>query len=132
MTQHQDTDAFSELPLSDRLPEYLAIFGSGLGGAVVLALLITLLGPRFLTSLTNLLIAMAVFLWIGGGVQGGGYSNLGIGTMGQLARRPENRQTLDERLQQGLRPGRNPRAFWQVVCGLIYLAIAIGIMSLGA
>ena len=47
-------------------------------------------------------------------------------------RRAGKRQDPMERLQKGLRPEANPRAFWQVVGGVLYIAVGIAIVSLGA
>lgn len=116
--------AFADLPLRERLPDYLAMFGAGLGGALVLALVATMFGPTFLGSLTNILIAYTVLLFLAGGTTGGGYANLGLGGVAAVTRRGR-RETLDDRLQRGLRPERNPRAFWQVIAGTAYLAIAV-------
>ncbi len=82
-------------------------------------------GPTFRGSLTNILVVYTVVLFLTGGTTGGGYLNLGMGSLAAVSRRERTAETLDERLQRGLRPERNPRAFWQVIGGLGYLAIAI-------
>ncbi len=46
-------------------------------------------------------------------------------------RRTGQRRDPMERLRKGLRPEANPRAFWQVIAGALYIAIGIGIVSLG-
>lgn len=86
-----------------------------------------------------------VVMLLAGSASGGGYTNLGAGAIGAAfgGRRtdeedPEHqeRQTGQrhdpmERLRKGLRPEANPRAFWQVIAGVLYIAIGIGIVSLG-
>lgn len=119
---------FDDLPLRERIPEYLAVFGIGLAGALVFAILLTFFGPTFRGSFTNILVVYTVLLFLAGGTTGGGYLNLGVGSIAGLSRRGREAETLDERLQKGLRPERNPRAFWQVVGGVAYLAIAITVM----
>ncbi len=115
---------FDDLPLRERMPEYLAVFGFGLGGAILFAVVLTMFGPTFRGSLTNILVVYTVVLFLTGGTTGGGYLNLGMGSLAAVSRRERTAETLDERLQR-LRPERNPRAFWQVIGGLGYLAIAI-------
>lgn len=127
-TNHHEV-SFADLPLRERLPDYLAMFGAGLGGAVVLALVATVFGTTFLGSLTNILIAYTVLLFMAGGTSGGGYANLGLGGLAAVTKR-NRAETLDDRLRRGLRPERNPRAFWQVVAGTSYLAIAVAVILL--
>ena len=126
--QHEPN--FDDLPLRDRIPEYLAIFGIGLGGALLVAFIITLFGPSFFGSFTNILIVYTVVLFLAGGTSGGGYVNLGLGSLAAVSRRGRTAETLDERLRRGLRPQRNPRAFWQVMGGAGYLAIAVLVLVL--
>jgi hypothetical protein len=35
-----------------------------------------------------------------------------------------------ERLRKGLRQEKNPRAFWQVIAGLVYLASGIALLQI--
>ena len=123
--EEADGPSFDDLPLRERMPEYLALFGLGLGGAILFSLVLTLFGSTFRGSLTNILIIYTVILFLAGGTSGGGYLNLGMGSLAAVSRRDRKTETLDERLQRGLRPERNPRAFWQVMGGIGYLAIAV-------
>ena len=126
-----------EGPLSERFPIYLRLFGIGalacigLGGAVGL-----FTQASTWNAIAYSFVALAVVLMLAGGATGGGYTNLGAGAFaGMFGGRDideegdgsGNRQppSLDERLQKGLRPGPNPRAFWQVIAGVLYLAIAV-------
>jgi hypothetical protein len=91
------------------------------------------------------IVMFGVVMLLAGGASGGGYTNLGAGAIGAAfgGRRtdeeePEHQdhrtgQQRDpmERLRKGLRPEANPRAFWQVIAGALYVAIGIGIVSLG-
>lgn len=124
MTDEPQEIRFSDLPLRERMPDYLAMFGAGLGGALLVSAGLTIFGATFLGSLTNILIVYTVLLFLAGGTTGGGYVNLGLGGVAAVTRR-DRRETLDDRLRRGLRPERNPRAFWQVVAGTGYLAIAV-------
>jgi hypothetical protein len=127
---HIDEASFDDLPLSERMPEYLALFGAGLALALVLSVIATAMGPTFRGALTNILIVYTVILFLAGGTTGGGYVNLGVGGLAAVSRRGKSAETLDDRLRRGLRPERNPRAFWQVIGGLGYLAIAVLILIL--
>lgn len=121
---------FADLPLRERLPDYGALFAAGLGAALALAAIATVaFGTTFLGATTNILIAFAVILGLIGGATGGGYTNLGLGVFGSMARRDEH-ATLDDRLRRGLRPQANPRAFWQVVAAVLYAAIGVGLTLL--
>ncbi len=75
-----------------------------------------------------------------GGARGGGYSNLGLGAIeavvggrnrsdddyggdDDLRRgRVMKRRDPMERLRRGLRPEKNPTAFWQIIAGFGYIA----------
>lgn len=92
-----------------------------------------------------------VFLGVGmlavGGTQGGGYANLGVGSVATLfgSRRHDEdysdagvrrgtaaRVDPRERLRKGLRPEANPSAFWLVIGGLVAIGAGIGLlMNLG-
>lgn len=126
----QHEPSFDDLPLRDRMPDYLALFGIGLGGALAMAFVIMLFGPTFFGSFTNILIVYTVVLFMAGGTSGGGYVNLGLGSLAAVSRRGRATETLDDRLRRGLRPGKNPRAFWQVIGGTAYLAIAVVVLVL--
>lgn len=128
-SEHHSEVAFADLPLRERLPDYLAMFGAGLAAAVALSLVATMFGPTFIGSLTNILILYTVLLFLAGGTSGGGYANLGLGGLAAVTKRNRG-ETLDDRLRRGLRPERNPRAFWQVVGGSAYLALAIAVILL--
>ena len=144
MTRHQAPE-FGTLPLRDRMPDYLAIFGAGLVVAAVAGGVIAAFSSYgFASSFGYTLIFIAVMMLLGGGVSGGGYANLGAGALGTMfgsdLRNPEGsaedddpeelrrqvfgkRRNPHERLRKGLRPEANPRAFWSVVGGLLYFAI---------
>lgn len=139
-----------QLSLRERLPDYLALFASGLAAAAVVGLLVVATSDRsFLTGFGYALIAIAVLMMLAGGVSGGGYANLGAGALGTMfgtqLRNPEGDAEDDdaeelrkqvfgkrgdprERLRKGLRPEANPRAFWQVIGGFAYFAIGTWIV----
>ncbi len=136
----------SELPLRDRIPEYLAVFGIGLAGAVVLGLLIGLSSMPAGDAVGYVVIALGVVLMLAGGATGGGYTNMGMGYIGSMfsARtRPDDdiddadvrrgaRAKVDphERLRRGLRPEANPRAFWQVMGGIAYVVLGFAVLQI--
>jgi hypothetical protein len=134
------------LPLRDRLPEYLTVYGLGwlAVGAIGVGIAV------FTEAATAEGIAYAalgygVVLLLAGGATGGGYTNLGLGAAGAVLgsghRHDEDFEDPDvrrgkvkrvnprDRLRRGLRPERNPRAFWQVIAGFTYLASGIVILE---
>jgi hypothetical protein len=135
------------LPLRDRLPDYLAIFGIGwavmavAGGAI--ALFTT---ASIVEGLAYVAMAGGVMLLLGGGATGGGYTSLGVGAAGAVLgsgqRHDEEYDDADvrrgrvkrvnprDRLRKGLRPEKNPRAFWQVMAGFAYLAAALVLLRI--
>lgn len=116
-------------PLSERMPDYLVTFAVGF----VCAAAVWLISDIPLASTVGYTVILyGVVLILAGGSVGGGYTNLGLGAMVSLfgTRRadevqPEVRSAQkpgpQERLQKGLRPEANPRAFWQVVRGEVYV-----------
>lgn len=131
-------------PLSERMPDYLVTFAIGFVGAVAVGLIVWLISDIPLASTVGYTVILyGVVLLLAGGSAGGGYTNLGLGAMGSFfgTRRadevqPEVRSvhkpTPDERLQKGLRPAANPRAFWQVVGGVLYVAWGLLIVIVGS
>ncbi len=132
------------IPLSERMPDYLVTFGIGLLGAAAVGVVIWLVSDIALASSVGYtMILYGVVLLLAGGSSGGGYTNLGMGAMGALfgTRRADEPQpeanssfkiTPQERLQKGLRPEANARAFWQVLGGVLYVAIGLAIVILGS
>lgn len=129
------------LPLRDRLPDYAAVFGVGLGVCVAIGLVISLVSPASLAAAIGYTVILyGVILMLAGGSTGGGYTNLGLGAVGAMfgTRRADeagedvdpSRKRVDphERLQKGLRPEANPRAFWQVLGGLAYVILGLVIV----
>ena len=148
MDSPDDTAASEELSLRDRLPEYLGVFGIGLAVCVAIGLVIWLISDVALASSVGYTtILYGVVFLLAGGATGGGYTNLGIGAAGALfgARRADEAQddvqttggfrdpvSAQERLQRGLRPEANPRAFWQVLGGAAYIALGLIVVILGS
>lgn len=128
-------------PLRERLPDYLATFGIGLVVSSVIGLIFWLITDTPLASSVGYTVILyGVVLLLAGGASGGGYTHLGMGAMGALfgTRRVDEPQpeadssfklTPQERLEKGLRPGANPRAFWQVIGGALYIAIGLLILT---
>ncbi len=134
------------LPLRDRIPEYVTVFAVGLGASAGVGLLIGLIfGESIWSSVGYTIVVFGIVMLLAGGATGGGYTHLGAGAIGAAfggrrvdeeeqehqERRTGQRRDPMERLRKGLRPEANPRAFWQVVAGALYIAIGIGIVSLG-
>ena len=134
------------LPLRDRLPEYLAVFGVGLGAAIVVGLLIGISSAPLGDAVGYTIVMLGVVFLLAGGASGGGYTNMGIGWIGSLfgaklpadgdvdaadvSKRGRGRIDPRERLRRGLRPAANPRAFWQVIGGFGYVAVGIALLEL--
>ena len=133
-----------QLSLRDRMPDYLATFGIGLAITFAIGILIWLISDIGLSSTIGYTtILYGVVFLLAGGATGGGYVNLGVGAVGSMfgGRRlddselglessGQNRKNTDsrERLGKGLRPEANPRAFWQVIGGTLYIAIGLAIV----
>ena len=145
MARYEAPPEDSQLPLRDRMPDYLALFGAGLAAAAALGLIIAFVSSTsFAAGFGYTLIGIAILMLLSGGVTGGGYVNLGAGALGTMfgtgLRNPEGDSKSDdaeelrkqvfgrrgdprERLRKGLRPEANPRAFWQVIGGFAYFVI---------
>jgi len=132
-----------DLPLADRMPDYLVTFGIGLIASVAVGVVVWLISDiRLASTVGYTMILYGVVLLLAGGSAGGGYTDLGMGAMGALfgTRRADEPQaeanssfkvTPQERLQKGLRPEANSRAFWQVVGGGLYVGIGLAIVIVG-
>lgn len=131
------------LALRDRMPDYLVTFGIGLLLSAAVGVAIWLISDIPLASTVGYTVILyGVVLLLAGGSSGGGYTNLGLGAMGALfgTRRVDEPQpeanssfklTPQDRLQKGLRPDANPRAFWQVIGGVLYVAIGLFVVIVG-
>ena len=131
-------------PLSERMPDYVVTFAIGFVGAAAVGMIIWSVSNIALASTVGYTVVLyVVVLLLAGGSSGGGYTNLGLGAMGSFfgTRRADEAQpevqsvqkpTPQERLQKGLRPDANPRAFWQVVGGLLYIALGLAIVIVGS
>lgn len=132
------------LSLRERMPDYLATFGVGLLASSAVGVLIWLISDISLASTVGYTVILyGVVLMLAGGSTGGGYTNLGMGAVGSLfgTRRADEAQpeanssfniTSQERLQKGLRPEANPRAFWQVVGGGVYVGVGLLVVIVGS
>ncbi len=119
------------------MPDYVLTFAIGFVGAAAVGLVLWMISDIPLASTVGYTVILyGVVLLLAGGSAGGGYTNLGMGAMGSLfgTRRADEvqpevasvyRPTPQERLQKGLRPEANPRAFWQVVAGVLYVALGL-------
>ena len=145
MTEDMDPNKI-ELPLRDRLAEYLVVFGVLWAVIGVVGVGIGLFSDASLVEgVAYAALAVAVAMLLAGGATGGGYVNMGMGVatavVGGRSRHDEDfddaevrrgklkRVSARDRLRKGLRPERNPRAFWQVIGGFINLAIAVALLT---
>jgi hypothetical protein len=134
------------LPLRDRMSDYMAIFGLGWLAVAVFGLGIGMFSTASLVEgIAYAAFAYGVVLLLSGGATGGGYTSLGIGAAGAVLgsrhrpdddfEDPEVRRGRfkpsdpRERLRKGLRPQKNPRAFWQVIAGFAYLSGGIALLE---
>ncbi len=134
-----------ELPLRDRLPDYLATFGLLWVAVIAVGLGVGLFSAASLVEgVAYIALATGVALLLAGGASGGGYTSLGLGAAGALwgsrqrhdddyddadVRRGRlKRVNTQDRLRRGLRPERNPRAFWQVIAGFVNVAAAMALL----
>lgn len=134
------------LPLRERLPDYVKTWL--IGGAISAAAGVVfglLADPSVISGASYGVLLLGVVFLLIGGVTGGGYNSLGVGAFGTLfgsgARQDESVDRADarmgrrvrrdprQRLKEGLRPAANPSAFWQVIGGFAYIAVAIASLS---
>jgi hypothetical protein len=132
------------LSLRDRMPEYLAVFAVGFAVSAVVGLLVGLLKHGSLWSAMGYTVMLlGIVMMLAGGASGGGYTHLGAGAVGAAlgGRRTDEDdsgsqagtgQDPMDRLRKGLRPEANPRAFWQVIGGILYIALGAVIVTLAA
>jgi hypothetical protein len=134
------------LSFRDRLPDYLAVFGLGFAGSVVVGFIISLIWIVSVAEAVGYtMVFYGVLLLMAGGATGGGYTSLGVGAAGALfgGRRTDEateeigatwsdkaKKTPQDRLREGLRPEANPRAFWQVFAGFLYIGLGVAIAAL--
>ena len=132
------------------MPDYLALFGVGVAGCLVVGLIVVAVSTNsFAAGFGYAMIGLGTVLVLSGGVSGGGYANLGAGALGTMfgsssrheaglaeGDDPEDLQREvfgkrgdpRERLRKGLRPEANPRAFWQLIGGSTYFALGTAIV----
>ncbi|MFH1329990.1 MAG: hypothetical protein ABIJ48_04970 [Actinomycetota bacterium] len=141
-----DATRLAPEPLAQRMRGYLAVFAIGVGAAGIVGVVVWLASSaRLSDALGYTFIALGTLLLLIGGARGGGYSNLGVGAvealMGGRNRAHDDYESDEElrrgdvmkkrdpmaRLRRGLRPQANPAAFWQVIAGLLYVAIGVGL-----
>ncbi len=135
------------LPLRERIPEYLTVFGIGWLVIILIGVAVGLFSSASLAEgVAYVAMAAGVVLLLAGGASGGGYTSLGMGAAGAVLgagqRHDEDYDDPDvrrgrikrvnprERLRKGLRPEKNPRAFWQVVAGFVYLAGGVAVLEI--
>lgn len=126
-------ELWASLPLRERLPEYLALFGTGLAFAAVLGLLIGLIFKvPLVVAVGYTLFGFGLFYLLGGGSQGGRYGTLGFGAgAGRVKFVYDQDPHVVEDLRRDRRPDRNPAAFWMVVAGALYAVLGLLLASLG-
>jgi len=143
--ESQDADSAEvQLSLRDRMPDYLATFGIGLAATFAVGMGIWLISDVGLSSsIGYTTILYGVVFLLAGGASGGGYVNLGVGAVGSMfggqrldssesevdtPGQGRKRTSASDRLAKGLHPEANPRAFWQVIGGGLYIAIGLAIV----
>ncbi|MDK1019343.1 MAG: hypothetical protein QGD89_08075 [Actinomycetota bacterium] len=136
-------DAGESLSLADRLPDYVVTFGIGLIVSTGVGVVIWLISDIPLAATVGYTIILyGIVMLLAGGAAGGGYTSLGIGGLNamfgggrpdEVRRDARSSQSHDPyaRLREGLRPEANPRAFWQVIAGVLYLAVGLMIVIPG-
>ena len=145
-------------PLRERLASYLALFSIGIASIVVAGATVAALAQAPMAAAVGYTaIGVGVVMVAGGGAMGGGYANLGIGDgvnrmashssrdfrMGErVSTTPDRRASkkyaveseygnetdLLGRLRLGLRPNRNPTAFWTVFAGFLFTAAGVALV----
>ncbi len=129
-------------PLRGRLPRYAAMFSLGVAAAAVAgAAWAAVTDASFAEGFAWSSWVIGVGLLLLGGLSGGGYIASSSGEHGvHYGRRHEGglnsagaeidrARDLRDRLAAGLRPARNPDAFWQVVGGIGFVALGLVIVE---
>ncbi len=143
----------AELPLRERMPEYLVIFAIGLAVGIVVGLIIGALSSVGVGSAIGytVLLMGAGFMIAGGipgsGVYAGGFGRIfsgGSDPAGQSSGGPSpsgsaagasddvdlgSPSEVRQRMQRRLRPEKNPTAFWLVTGGISYVVIGLVIAA---
>jgi len=156
---------FDELPLSDRIPEYLAVFGVGLGIAILVGVVIGILSsPSVTASIAYTIMMVGVGFLLVGGLSGSGFHAGGFGSLFTASAdehergRERERDSADAAEQRArergvgvdgaspdstrgrkrdpraasrrrMEAGPNPRAFWSVVAGFVYVLLGVALVS---
>jgi len=142
----EDSNEFDDvaLPLRDRIPEYVTVFAVGFAISAIVGIVIGLfIGGSIWGAIGYTVMLLGIVMMLAGGASGGGYTHLGAGAIGAAfsGRRTDEDDGMSEtgggkdpmeRLRKGLRPEANPRAFWQVVGGILYIAVGVAIVALGS
>ena len=73
------------LPLRERLPDYLAVFGVGWAVIVIVGIAIGIFSSASIAQgVGYVALGSGLLLLLAGGATGGGYANLGLGAAGAL------------------------------------------------
>jgi hypothetical protein len=125
-------DPWARLPLRDRMPEYLALFGLGLVVGLTVGWVVGLIfSVPMAKAIGYTFFALGLFLLLGGGAAGGEYKALGLGQgAGRVKHIIDEDPHVLQDLRSARRPGRNPAAFWMVVAGAIYTGLGLVVVSL--
>ena len=109
------------------MPEYVALFGLGLvGGLVVGGLVGLVFDVQMAEAVGYTFFALGLFCLLGGGATGGEYKALGLGQgAGRVKHIIDEDPNVLQDLRGARRPGRNPAAFWMVIAGGLYAAVGL-------
>ncbi len=120
-------DAWAALPLRARMPEYAALFATGLVATAAVGGLIGLLfNVPLATTMGYSFFGIGLICVLGGGAAGGDYKSLGLGQgAGRVKFVYDEDPHAIEDLRSARRPGRNPPAFWLIIAGFLYGAIGL-------
>ena len=125
-------DPWAQLPLRERMPEYIALFGVGIVAAAVIGWLVGLIfSVPISQAIGSACFALGLFCLLGGGAAGGEYKALGLGQgIGRVKHIVDEDPNVLQDLRSARRPGRNPAAFWMVIAGALYTAAGLLLVSL--
>lgn len=133
------------IPLRERLADYAAVFGVGWAAIALVGVGVGLFtSATLIEGVAYIAMASGALLLLAGGATGGGYTSLGMGAAGAIfgssTRHDDDFEDADvrrgrlkrvdasERLRRGLRPEKNPRAFWQVIAGFVNLGAGLALL----
>lgn len=116
----------SQLPLRQRLPDYVAIWVVGAAGAAVIGAIV-----NGVEGVGYVFLFLGIGYLLFGGTSGGGFASWGRSAVSRMfgKRATEDEDRPDSGTRKRTTPEANPQAFWSVVGGFGYLFIGFWLLG---